>query len=73
MSLCNRKKKRFRRGRCPQRPAITDAPPERADEDIGPYAFCRWGKVARKARRMWNAEGLGAESSKVGSSFGSLV
>ena len=26
-----------RRGRCPQRPASTAAPPKRADEDIGPY------------------------------------
>ena len=37
MSLCDRKKRPFRRGRCPQRPAIPDAPTERADEDIGPY------------------------------------
>ena len=49
------------------------APPKRADEDIDPYPFCRWGKVARKARRMGNAEGLGAESPNMGSSFGSLV
>ena len=32
-----------RRGRCPQRPASTAAPPKRADEDIGPYPFCPFG------------------------------
>ena len=36
-SLCDRQKRPFRRGRCPQRPAIPGAPPKRADEDIGPY------------------------------------
>ena len=32
-----------RRGRCPQRPASTTAPPKRADEDIDPYPFCPFG------------------------------
>ena len=46
MSLSDRQKRPFRRGRCPQRPAIPAAPPKRADEDIGPYGSTH-GRIRR--------------------------
>ena len=49
------------RDRRPQRPAMTAAPPKRADEDIGPYGVLRWcvrradspcqGEMSRRDKR----------------------